>query len=163
MQFTLTERQYELPVVDCAERSMQAHYEAQGYHVLNNSFWVLYDVEKGKHPENRDLVHQLFDPGALKALDKFCRTIYSSFGVVGVAPGHPDLLVFRDDKSVVFFCEVKQGNQDTLSVGEMLGISLIHTFLGCRTEVARLNGRARTYRWVWPALQPLHPDRVIQL
>jgi len=163
MHFVLTEKAYELPNEGDAECQVARCFEERGYRVLNNTFSVLSRPRTTKYPEEKQLVTQLFGDPRLKVLDSFCRTVYCCDNAVGVAPGHPDLLVFREDRSEVFFCEVKQGNRDVLTAGEMIGISLIHAFLRCRVEVARVNGRPRSYRWVWPAFQQLPPTSLIEL
>ena len=164
MHFTITETAYDLPIVENdAEITLQRHYESKGYSVLNNTFSVLFRSKTTKYPEYAEKVDELFDREQLEFVDDFLRAIYPGDGVSGVAPGHPDLLVYKEDKSEMFFCEVKQGNQDRLTVNEMIGISLIHAFLACRIEVARLNGRVRSYRWIWPAFQQLHPEKTVDL
>jgi hypothetical protein len=60
-----------------------------------------------------------------------------------------------------FFCEVKRKKtSDYLRAPQMIGISLIYSFLNVRTELATVidsdekepeNGRV--YQWVWPAIQ----------
>jgi hypothetical protein len=163
MHFFLAETRFDVPVEGDAEVAMQRYYESQGYRVLNNNFSVLLRYEKPKYREYADVVTRLFGEERLRVVDEFCRGFSPGDGVSGVGPGHPDLLVFRDDASDVFFCEVKQGSSDRLTVGEMIGISLIYLFFKKRVIVARLNGTLRKYRWVWPACQPLHPDKVITI
>jgi hypothetical protein len=162
MLFDLTETRYDLDRDDNAELMMQRYFESQGYQVLNNSFAVVYEPATTKYPESQQIVSQLFDPGRLEALRHFTHRLLLGDGVAGVAPGQPDLLVFKPDFSDVFFAEVKTGS-DTLKIGQMVGISVLTTFLDCRVEIARVNGAARRYRWAWPGIQPLHPDKNIQL
>ena len=163
MHFFLNERSLNIPVNGDAEIAMVRHYESLGYRVFHQTFNVLYSHDTSKYADVDAIVKQLFGAQTLGIVDRFCRTIYPGDGVTGITPGHPDLLVFKEDSNDVFFCEVKQGNKDRLTVGEMVGISLIHAFLQTPVDVVRLNAKARSYRWIWPAMQHLHPVKVIDL
>lgn len=160
--FSILETRYDFPDCANAELAMQSHYESLGYRVLNNTYGVIYRSTKTKYTDAQAWVDKLFPESRLDAIDRFARCVFPGDGVTGVNPGHPDLLVFREDCSDAFFCEVKTKN-DRLAAGQMVGISLIHAFLGSRIEIARVNGMPRSYRWAWPAVLPLHAEKEICL
>ncbi|QEG43439.1 VRR-NUC domain-containing protein [Roseimaritima ulvae] len=162
MLFEFTETRYDLEGDGNAELLMQHHYESQGYCVLNNTFAVVYSPATTKYPDSQEIVSRLFDKCKLASLRNFSHRLLLGEGVTNVAPGQPDLLLYRPDFTEAFFSEVKTGG-DTLKTGQMVGISVITTFLGCRVEVARVNGPPRRYKWAWPGLVPLSPGTKIEL
>ena len=162
MIFDITETRYDFDEAGNAEQLMQQHYESLGYKVLNNNFAVVYSPQSTKHPAAQKIVSELFDSHRLEAMDFFGKSVFPGDGVREQNPGQPDLLIYKPDKSEVFFSEVKTG-KDWLKPGQMLGISVLTAFLGCRIEIARVNGDPKSYRWVWPGLIPLHPEEVVQL
>jgi hypothetical protein len=162
MIFEITETRYDFTEKGNAEVLMQQHYESQGYKVLNNNFAVVYNPSTTKYPDSQRIVDELFDSHKLEAMRHFGSCVFPGDGVHGVNPGQPDLLVYKPDMTEVFFSEVKTGS-DTLKQGQMVGISVLTTFLGCRIEIARVNGKPRSHRWAWPGLLPLHPVETIQL
>jgi hypothetical protein len=162
MLFELTETRYDIPSDGNAELLMQEHYESQGYCVLNNTFAVVYNPATTKYPEAQEIVNKLFDRSKLEAMWNFTHRLLLGEGVTNVAPGQPDLLIYKPDFTGAFFSEVKTGG-DSLKTGQMVGVSVITTFLDCRVEVARVNGNPRRYKWAWPGLMPLSPDARIEL
>lgn len=162
MLFTIKETRYDFETDDGSETRMQRYYESKGYRVLNNCFAVVYRPASTKYPEAQQWVSKIFDNSSLKTLQHFTRAVFPGDGATGVNPGQPDLLIFREDASEVFFSEVKRRG-DRLQANQMVGISLLHVFLGFRVEIARVNGPPRQYRWVRPSIQQLHPEKEIKI
>lgn len=158
--FTLRETRYDFETDADSEKLMQRHFESQGFSVLNNSFAAIYRPARVKNPEPDIIIARILGADRLNWVAEFFDAVFAGDAGRDVIPGQPDLFVYREDGSDKFFCEVKKGG-DVLSACQMMGISVIHTMLNCRVEVARVNKAPRTYRWTWPNVQALHPDREI--
>ena len=97
--------------------------------------------------------------------------MYPEGSGASLRPEQPDLFLY-DDIGNYYFCEVKRKKTgDFLRAPQMIGISLIHTFLEVRTELAlaidsseKVPDSGKTYQWVWPGVQEcgfhkVHVDR----
>jgi ribosomal protein L24E len=162
MLFTLRETRYDFDTDADSEERMKQHFLSLGYSVLHNSFAAIYRPATTKCPDADEVLRRRFGTDRLNWVGEFYQAVYAGDAGDGVTPGQPDLFVFRESGPEMFFCEVKKGS-DVLSLGQMAGISIIHTMLGCRVQVARLNRAPRLYRWTWPNIQALHPDRAIAI
>lgn len=134
------------------ETFVQRKLESEGWLVLNNNYSVFFRAKNAstQWEINEPIVHSLFDDWRLRGLRRFCGCLYDEKEDRLPNPGHPDLLVYREDRSEVKFVEVKGSKSDRLTDGEKLGCSLIKVFLETRVEIVRVEGNPRRYSWDWP-------------
>ena len=166
MQFQITETNYIVDDLEPdAELVMQKHYQSLGYSVINNAASILVRPASTKKNEEWKTIERIVGSEKIAWATEFSNRLLTGDGAHNTAPGHPDLLVYRDDGSEWFFVEVKQ-NSDYLKLGGMIGISMLHAMFGCRVEIARVNRSfkkkhvaPKTYRWVWPCIQELNSTR----
>ena len=162
MLFQATEKTYraDLAAFGNVEYAMASSYEVQGYSTIHHDFYLFHESAKTKYPKNEAILRETIGVDRLRALREASQALYPYGLGPGQRPEQPDLFVYKSTEDF-FFCEVKRKKTgDYLRPPQMLGISLIMTFLSVRTELAtildtheREPATCRTYQWVWPAIQ----------
>ena len=142
------------------EYAMADYYSAQGYSAIHHDFYLFHESANTKYPENEATLRETIGIERLSSLRKIAKALYPVNAGPGQRPEQPDLFVCKPGGSY-FFCEVKRKKTgDYLRAPQMIGISLIHSFLNVRTELATVIDlhekepeSGRVYQWVWPAVQ----------
>ena len=141
------------------EMAMVDHLASQGCHAIYHDYFLFHESKRTRHPESEQVLKRTIGEERLSHLRQITAQLYP-FGVgAGVAPEQPDLFVYNNSGDH-FFCEVKQKRTgDRLRPPQMLGISLIATFLACPVILAIVSDsndhqmETREYHWIWPCVQ----------
>ncbi len=142
------------------EMAMVDHLASQGYQAIYHDYFLFHESRRTRHPENEQILRKTIGEQRLSHLREITSLLYPSGVGAGVAPEQPDLFVYNN-RGDHFFCEVKQRRTgDRLRPPQMLGISLIATFLDSRVELAVIveshkdvDKLKKEYQWVWPCVQ----------
>jgi hypothetical protein len=160
MLFELTESLYNIDNTggQRVEGIAASIYLERGYNAIHHDFYLFHQSAKTRYPENEALLNNIIGQDKLASLRRIAKTLYPERLGKGLRPEQPDLFVYKGAGDY-FFSEVKS-RTDHLRAPQMIGISLIHCFLGVRTELCTIltdtsGGSAKTYRWVWPGIQEL--------
>lgn len=111
------------------KKYMQLGWQGTAFYALGD-----WELNNPKYTEGRELVNRYVDPirlSMLKALRK------------GISKGEPDLMLYKEDGSLMFV-EVKK-QSDRVSTEQLVCLAQIKSILGCEVGITYLAEEKRNY------------------